>query len=174
VNGPWPVKSLAAGLLVWLVWAASSGGTLDEAHIQVTVSGDTAWVIAWYRFAGTGDSLRLNATRPAGQTLIFQGVDGAIDFRLDTLPARFQLVSHQADSAPALDVRYHVIGALDSIPLFVPEPPTAPGRSEVLVRVFGSAMPARHAVPSFRREGGDGWLAHPERVPVFVALTTGR
>jgi hypothetical protein len=168
------VRSLAAGLLVWLAGAASSGGTLDEAHIQIAVRGDTASVIAWYRFAGTGGSLRLGATRPAGQTLIFQGVDDAIDFRLDTLPARFELVSHQADPAPALDVRYHVIGALDSIPLFVPKPPTAPGRSEVLIRVFGSATPARHAVPSFRREPGDGWLAHPDRVPACVTLTTGR
>ena len=66
---------------MWLAGAAPSGGALREAHIQITVRGDTASVIAWYRFAGTRDSLRFRATRPAGQTMIFQGVAGAAGLR---------------------------------------------------------------------------------------------
>lgn len=165
------VRLLAVGFLLWLSSAAAAGGRLEEARIQIAVSGDTAWVIAWYRFAGAGDSLSLTTRRPAGQTLIFQGVAGASGFRLDTLPGALRLASGQTDSAPALDVRYHVIGALDSVPLFVPENTTGSGRSEVLVRVSGDARPVPLADPRFRPVPGDGWLAGAARVPAIVALT---
>lgn len=167
------MRSLAAGLLVWLAGAAPSGGALPEANIQIAVSGDTASVIAWYRFMGTRDSLRFTAARPAGQALVFQGVAGAAGFRLDTLPDGFRLVSSQTDAAPALDVRYRVIGKLDSIPLFVPGPATASGPSNVLVRVSGDARPLPYAAPPFRPEAGDGWLARAERVPAVIALAPG-
>ena len=138
------------------------------------MSGDTASVIAWYRFTGTGDSLRFTAARPAGQTLVFQGVAGAAGFRLDTGSGRFRLVSGQTDSAPALDVRYHVIGGLDSIPLFVPDSATASGPSGVLVRVSGDARPLPYDAPRFQRVPGDGWLARADRVPALVALAPRR
>jgi hypothetical protein len=169
------MRLLLQGVLLWLAGVVGSGGgRLDEARIQITVSGDTAWVIAWYRFSGTSDSIHLAGTRPAGQTLVFQGVDGAIDFRLDTLSARFQLVSHQADSAPALDVRYHVVGNLTHIPLFVPQAPVVPGRRDVLIRVSGDARPAPRGASQFRPEPGDGWLARLDRVPGIVALAPPR
>ena len=158
-----------ATLLLWLCLAA--GGALREAHIQITVHADTASVIAWYRFAGTRDSLRFRATRPAGQTLIFQGVAGAAGFRLDTLPHTFRLVSGQTDSAPALDVRYRVVGRLDNIPMFVPGVGTMPGRSDVLVRVSGDARPLPQGAMRFQPVPGDGWLARPDRVPAFVVLS---
>ncbi len=162
--------ALGGALLLGVLLAPASGrGTLEEARIQITVHGDTTWVIAWYRCTGTGDSLRLRATRPAGQTLVFQGVAGAAAFRLDTLGAGFRLVSRQADSAPALDVRYHVIGGPARVPLFVPDVATA-GRSAVLIRVTGEARPARRAEPRFRPEPGDGWLARLRHVPAFVVL----
>ena len=63
------MRSLAAGLLVWLAGTASSCGALHEAHIQMAVSGDTASVIAWYRVTGPGDSLRFTAARPAGRII---------------------------------------------------------------------------------------------------------
>jgi hypothetical protein len=164
------VTPSAAALALWLVLAAAARGALHEAHIQITVSGDTASVIAWYRFMGIGDSLRFRATHPARQTLVFQGVSGVAGFRLDTLPDGFRLASEGTDAAPALDVRYHVIGRLDSIPLFVPELPTAPGRGDVLVRVSGEARPQPLAGSRFRPEPGDGWLARVTRVPPCIVL----
>jgi hypothetical protein len=162
----------------WLLWMAPVGlapayqGSLAEARIQITVSGDTARVIAWYRFAGTADSLRLAAFRPQRQALVFHGVAGAAQFRLDTLSGLFRLVTRQTDAAPALDVRYDVTGSLSRIPLFVPDVPTTPGSSDVLIRVagLGASRVAAYPFPRFRREPGDGWLAHPDHLPSFIVL----
>jgi hypothetical protein len=162
----------------WLLWTTPVGvvpasqGSLTEARIQIMVSGDTARVIAWYRFAGTADSLRLEAFRPKRQTLVLHGVAGAAQFRLDTLAGLFRLVTRQTDAAPALDVRYDVTGRLSRIPVFVPEVPTTPGSSDVLIRVagLGASHVAAYRFPRFRREPGDGWLAQPDHLPSFIVL----
>ena len=165
------VTALAGVLLLSLAAPSPPGSALREARIQITVRGDTAAVIAWYRFTGAEDSLAFDARRPAGETLAFQGVAGAAGFRLDTLPTRFRLMSHQRDSAAALDVRYRVIGEHDSVPLFVPHIDHTAARGGVLVRVSGDARPAPHAAPRFRAEPGAGWLARLDRVPAFVVLS---
>ena len=113
-----------ATLRLWRCLAA--GGALREAHIQITGHADTASVIAWYRFAGTRDSLRFRATRPAGQTLIFQGVAGAAGFHPDTLPDRPRLGSGPTDSAPPPRLRHYGIAALDNVEDLLTEVTTSP------------------------------------------------
>jgi hypothetical protein len=145
---------------------------LRDARIRIGITGDTARITARYRVADVGDSLRLNAIRLAGQSTELERAFGVPRLRLDTLPGLFRLTAAGRGRGFTLELRYRVAGDLSRIPLFVPEAPTAPGQSRLLILVDGLAPghTARFPFPRFTRPGMGPWVSTPAHLPAFVAL----
>jgi hypothetical protein len=151
---------------------AAPQATLRDARIRISIAGDTARVSARYRVVDVGDSLRLNAIRIAGQHTAFDRPFGNPRFRLDTLPGLFRLTAAGRRPGFTLELRYRVMGDLARIPLFVPEAPTAPGESHLVILVDGLApgRTTRFPFPRFTRPGPGPWVSTPTHLPAFAAL----
>ena len=162
---------LGRALLV-LVAVTAPQGTLRDARIRIAITGDTARVMARYRVTDAGDSLRFNAIRIASQETAFDRRFGDPRLRLDTLPGLFRLTAAGRGRRLTLELRYTVTGDLSRIPLFVPEAPTVPGESRILILVDG-LEPGRVATfpfPHFTRDPAGLLLSTPDHLPSFVAV----
>jgi hypothetical protein len=140
--------------------------------VRITLGRESAQVMARYRITDAGDSVRFNTMRVTSQALTFERAFRDPRLRLDTLPGLFRLTAGGRGRAMALELRYTVRGDLARIPLFVPEAPTQPGQSRVLILVDGLAAQrqARFLVPRFTRDPGGAWRAAPDHLPSVVAL----
>ena len=159
--------ALASGLLV------VAAGQLDSATIEIDLAGTTATVRAVYHITrAPSDSVRFLLMRIAGQSVNLTGAapptlsgdDGAVAF---TIPAPFA-------GSSTTEIEYSVSGDLVRIPIFVPNVPTDPGRSRVVLRVRGYVHldAVRDAFPRFITVE-DAIVSRPENLPSFVLLPTG-
>lgn len=164
--------ALLAGLAAAPAAAAAQQGTLRDARIHIGVIGDTARVSARYRVVDAGDSLRFNAIRIAGQGVAFDRPFRNLRLRLDTLAGLFRLTAAGRGRGFTLELQYRVAGDLARIPLFVPEAPTMPGQSRLVVLVDGlpPGRTARYPFPHFTAPAPGTWESTPAHLPAFVAL----
>ncbi len=155
-----------------LLTATAQQGTVRDARIRIAVTGDTARVAARYRVTNAGDSLRFNAIRIASQQTLFERPFRDPRLRLDTLPGLFRVTAAGRGRGLALELRYTVTGDLARIPLFVPEAPTVPGESRVIISVDGvtGERIATFPFPRFTRPAVGPLLATPDHLPSFVAV----
>ncbi len=164
---------LGVGQALLLLWtAAVPQRVLRDARIRVAITGDTARVMARYRITDAGDSLRFNAIRVASQGLTFDRPFRDPRLRLDTLPGLFRVTAAGRGRGLGLELRYSITGDLSRIPLFVPEAPTVPGESRLLILVDG-LEPHRVAAfpfPRFARDGLGPLVSTPEHLPSFLAV----
>ena len=163
---------IATPVLLALVATASPQGTLQDARVRIALAAESAQVIARYRITDAGDSVRFTAIRLKSQSLAFDRTFRDPRLRLDTLSGSFRITAGGRGRAMALELRCTVRGDLSRIPLFVPEAPTQPGRSRVVILVDGVRADrlARFVVPRFTRDPGGVWRAAPDHLPSVVAL----
>ena len=153
------------------------GELVELEYLAVSEQGQRgAGKTARYRIVDAGDSVKLNLIRVASQALAFQRPFPEPRLRLDTLPGLYRLTASGRGRAITTELRYSVSGDLSRIPLFVPEAPTRPGESRVLLLVDGLSADrvSRFRVPRFTRDPGGVWRADPDHVPSLIALVKPR
>lgn len=92
---------------------------------------------------------------------------------LERLPGMYRATAAWAAGSPGrVDLRYAVTGALDRVPLFVPEAPAVPGRTAIEIQIRGlpGTLPARGAFPRLARAADGALVARPDNLPTFVWL----
>lgn len=163
---------LAGRTLLALLAARAPQGTLEDARVHLAIAGDTAWVTARYRVAGTGEALRFTAARSPSQEIRFTQPPAGPATTLDTLPGVFRLTTTGSGRRVDLELRYIARGDLSRIPVFVPEAYTDPGRSRIAILVDGVPLErvARYTVPRFIRNPAGSYRATPDHLPSVIAL----
>lgn len=158
----------------WLSAARVTARVADSAG-----GGGTAELRATYRFRPGTDTARLSAIRIEGVEVEVTSVGGVsaetaggsgVRWRLDTLPGLLRVrVSPAPDS---LTLAWRLRGADDRLPLFVPETPTRPAESRVLIEVRGGDfdLAAGRVFPRMERAGGR-LVGRPENLPSFLLLS---
>ena len=138
---------------------------LAAARAEIDMSGPSARVEARYQIASGPARVRFVLMQVEGQRI--QMLDG---HRLTPTRGLYELVTDGGDTT--VTVRYEVTGALERIPLFVPDVPTNPGVSQVSIRVRGLAPTTAIAdgFPRFTADGDSAVVARPENVPSFILL----
>lgn len=161
---------------------------LSRAHVRATVPdaegpGGTVRLEATYRFRPGVDTARLSAIRVGSAALELASVAGASvagtsarasggarsRWRLDSLPGLLRL--RVADPPDSLTLAWRARSAGRRLPLFVPETPTRPTESRVLLEVTGGDFDVAAGRVFPRMERADGVLVgRPENLPSFLLL----
>ena len=161
---------------------------LSDARVTATVPDSGAPVRpvrleAAYRFRPGLDTARLSAIRVDDASVELAAVagvpagtpdaDGA-GWRLDSLPGLVRLLV--PDPPDSLTLAWRVRGSRERIPLFVPETPTRPAESRILIEVSGGDFDLAAGRIFPRMERAEGRLVgRPENLPSFLLLPpTGR
>lgn len=159
---------------------------LSRARVTATVAGardpaGTARLEATYSFRPGLDTARLSAGRVANAAVELVSVAGVSAetprrtgrrWRLDSLPGLLRL--RIADPPDTLSLEWRVRGDGRRLPLFVPETPTRPTESRVLLEVRGGDLDVAvdRVFPRMERAGGV-LVGRPENLPAFLLLPPG-
>jgi hypothetical protein len=153
-------------------------GRLDAAQVRVIIEGSYATVIAQYEIERSGAPVVFEAPRLPGQILIVDrafGPEGALEVR--------QLVDSRRITAPAsvpglaqFRISYRVEDDFSSIPIFVPNAPSAPRSNPVQLEIIGAAADAdpENAVPPLQRGDGGALTATTAHLPTVIRLPAPR
>lgn len=174
LRGPAPAQETDTGLPTpWL----------SRAHVTATVpdAEGTAGAVrleATYRFRPGLDTARLSAIRVGSAALELASVAGVsaeasggadARWRLDSLPGLLRL--RVADPPDSLTLAWRARDVGRRLPLFVPETPTRPAESRVLLEVTGGDFDVAvgRVFPRMERAGGV-LVGRPENLPSFLLL----
>lgn len=154
------------------VTARAQRSALLEAEIGIRVDQGRGEVRARYRIVKPGRPLVFHAPRFGGQGFFLEKT-ALPAVKLDTLEGlwRLRLTSGGIDSAE-VELQYSLSGDLRRIPLFVPEAPTAPPRSQISIALYelSQSKHSKDRFPRFLRSSDGVWRATPDHLPSFVAI----
>lgn len=155
------------GVLGLTVAGVAAATQLVTVAVDVNIDSGRAVVDARYRFQGPIDSVRLVLIKLRGQSVRMLSTE----WTLRESAGLFEFGVAGAASSLPLHVRYEINGAVDRVPIFVPNIATDPGTSRVEIRVVGAGdISVKDGFPRFRDDGRGGLVARPDNVPSLILL----
>ncbi len=164
-------------MLLHLIGLFAATAQLETASISI-VFGDVTTVEAAYVIRSDADSLRFTMIRLRGQDVRLNSLaPGLASIDSSGGVIRLAVPAGGTEETPTA-VRYEVRGHRTRIPLFVPDTPTNPAMSDILIRIDGAGTGVRltDGFPRLTRVGDGDVIARPENLPSFVhvPLESGR
>lgn len=141
------------------------------AEVAIRVDGDSAIVVARYRWApGAGDA-RVSIARRVNQHVIVGAVASSIGL-LGPGDGLVRLAYPNPSADSVLEIRYVVQGDVSRVPLPVPGEAFPEGQGAARIRLaMTEADPALiPRFPRFARSVGGEWVAQLDNLPSFVRL----
>lgn len=153
-----------------LAVAASLVAQLDSAAIEIELGDGEASVVASYAVTPHRESITFRAIRLFGQRLLLETTSPA--GQLEERDGLYEWsTSLPGAGSRVISLHYVVRGAVERVPLFVPDTPTVSGEPVVGIRVTGSeGRDPQDGFPRMRPTGGGAIVATPANVPSFVSL----